>query len=64
MSQYHGACDGCGETSGLTAVDRGGERRDKLCFTCYDRWLEDKPPAPEPLRQDPDDERKYGRYNY
>lgn len=64
MSEYWGVCLDCGDKTGLTAIDRGNERRDKVCFVCYEKWLDELPPAPEPPRQDPDDERKYGRYNF
>lgn len=64
MSTYYGACDNCGAKTSLESVRLDIGEVEKLCYTCYNNWLDKKVEPENTLRQDPDDERKYGRYNH
>lgn len=61
MSIYHGKCAHCGEVSSLELIHLPDDETQKVCFMCFDAWA-DKQTSVQPPRQDPDDERKYGKY--
>jgi hypothetical protein len=57
-----GRCDQC-DTSAEVIVTQptlGGSK--VLCHECYDKYLDAQTSDAVSLRQDPDDERKYGKY--
>lgn len=64
MSLYYGKCDQCSETGSLDPVVVGPTYKEmKLCYVCCLEYWESAAGLEPDKPRDPDDERKYGRYN-
>jgi hypothetical protein len=57
-----GNCEHCNNRDVMIVTQPNKSKGQSLCPACYDKYLDSFTQAPQPPRQDVDDERKYGKY--
>ena len=57
-----GTCERCNRLDVIIITQPTKGKGQSLCPECYDKYLDELTIPHDTLRQDADDERKYGRY--